>query len=354
MKKRLQKILIKPKTTIKQALKQIDGTAEKILFVVDAEDRLLGTVTDGDIRRWILKDGSLSKEINKAMNDKPIFLMKGYSMEEARKLMRSKKIECIPVVDKNKKVLSAIWWLDLFDEKFKKYKTIDIPVVVMAGGEGTRLSPFSKILPKPLIPVGEKPIIELILDKFAEYGCKEFYLSVNFKANIIRAYFNDLKHGYNINYIEEEKPLGTAGSLYLLKNKINKTFYVSNCDILIEADYTEILQFHKKNNNMITLITSMKHYIIPYGIIKINNNGVLKVIEEKPEYDFLVNTGMYVLEPEVLKDVPENKFYNITDLIDDCKNKGGKIGVYPISDKSWFDMGQWEEFQKMLKKISGD
>lgn len=353
MKEELRKILIKPEITIKQALKQIDETAEKILFVVNDDEKLLGTVTDGDIRRWILKDKSLGEEINKVMNKTPIFLRKGYSIEEAKNLMVSNKIECIPVVDEYKRILSAIWWIDLFDKKLRRYKEIDIPVVIMAGGEGTRLSPFNKILPKPLIPINGEPIIELIIERFLEYGCKEFYLSLNYKANIIKAYFNDLKHDYNINYIEEEKPLGTVGSLYLLKDKINSTFYISNCDVLIEADYAEILKFHKDNKNMITVITSMKHYKIPYGIVRINNDGILKGIEEKPEYDFLVNTGMYVLEPEVLKDIPENKFYNITNLIDDYQNKGKKIGVYPVSEKSWLDIGQLEELQETIKRVKG-
>ena len=201
------------------------------------------------------------------------------------------------------------------------------------------------------MPIGEKPIIELIIDKFAEYGCKEFYLSVNYKANLIKAYFSDLEHNYRVNYIQEVKPLGTAGSLHLLKDKIKDTFYVSNCDILIEADYAGILKFHKDNKNKITLVSSMKHHTIPYGVIEISNDGILKGIKEKPEYDFLANTGMYVLESETLRDIPKNKFYHITDLINDYMKKGEKIGVYPISEKSWLDMGQWEELQNMLKKF---
>jgi len=351
MKEELKKILIKPETTIKQALKQIDETAEKILFVVDAKNRLLGTVTDGDIRRWILKDRSLGEKINKAMNKTPIFLRKDYSIEEAKNLMISHKIECIPVVDENKKILSAIWWIDLFDKKLKRYKEIDVPVVIMAGGEGTRLSPFNKILPKPLFPIKGKPIIELIIERFVKYGCKEFYLSLNYKSNIIEAYFSNLEYDYDINFLQEEKPLGTIGSLYLLEGKINRTFYVSNCDVLIDADYSAILEFHNENKNKITLVSSIKHYTIPYGVIKISNGGILKGIEEKPDYDFLANTGLYILEPDVLKDIPKDKFYNITDLINCYMRNNEKIGVYPISEKSWLDMGQLEELQEMLKKF---
>jgi len=347
----LRKILIGPNITIKQALKQMTEAARKILFVVDSKDKLMGTVTDGDIRKWILKGGSLSEKIAKAMNFNPTILKEGYSKEEAKSLMTSKRIECIPIVNEEKKVISAIWWMDLFEAKFKKHKAIKLPVVVMAGGEGARLSPFTKILPKPLIPIGEKTVIELIISKFIEYGCRDFYLSVNYKSNLIKAYFNDFEHNYNINYIEENEPLGTVGGLYLLKDKIKSAFFITNCDILIEADYADILQFHKDNRNQITLVGSMKHYIIPYGVCEIQKGGKLKKIREKPEYDFLVNTGMYVLEPQVLKDIPENKFYHITDLINDYRKKGKKIGVYPISEKSWLDIGQLEELQEIVKRF---
>jgi len=170
----------------------------------------------------------------------------------------------------------------------------------MAGGEGTRLYPFTKILPKPLVPIGDKPILEIIINRFYEYGCTNFNLSVNYKSNIIKAYFSDFKHNYKINYIHEKKPLGTAGSLHILQNRIRKTFFVSNCDILIDADYADILKFHKQSKNKITLVTSMKHFTIPYGICEIGDGGALKNINEKPEQDLLVNTGLYVLEPEVL------------------------------------------------------
>jgi NDP-sugar pyrophosphorylase family protein len=214
-----------------------------------------------------------------------------------------------------------------------------------------RLNPFTKILPKPLMPIGEKPIIEIIINRFFDYGCKDFYLSLNYKSNIIKAYFSDFEHEYKINYILENKPLGTAGSLHLLKNMIKKTFFVSNCDILIEADYADILKFHYQRKNKITLVSSMKNFTIPYGVCEIQNGGILKNIREKPEYDFLVNTGMYVVEAAVLADIPKNQFYNITELINDYLKKGEKVGVYPVSEKSWIDMGQFEALQETLKKF---
>jgi len=350
--RKIKKFLIGPKITIKQALKRMDEAGEKILFVTDPNNnQLLGTVTDGDFRRWILKGRSLDTNITKAMNTKPLILEEGYHIEEAKRLMMNNEIECIPILDQREGIVSAIWWLDIFKNQNKKYGQINIPVVIMAGGEGVRLSPFTKILPKPLMPVGEKPIIELIIDKFVEYGCKKFYLSVNYKSNLIKTYFSNFKHDYKIEYVEEKKPLGTAGSLYLLKKKIETTFYVINSDVLIEADYADVLDFHKNNKNKITLISSMKHYKIPYGVCEIKNGGNLKKIKEKPEYDFLVNSGMYVLEPEVIWDIPINKTYDIPELINVCIKNKKKVGVYPISERSWLDIGEWEGLQNTLKSL---
>jgi dTDP-glucose pyrophosphorylase len=349
--KKTSKLFVISEMSISRALKHMDEAGEKILLVVDNSNRLIGTVTDGDIRRWILKGRSHKNKIQEIMNKKPVTLNEDYSLEKAKDIMLSKKLQCIPVLDTKGVVISAVWWTDLFKTKFKIHKKINIPVVIMAGGEGTRLHPFTKVLPKPLLTIGDRTILELIIERFVEYGCNRFTLSVNYKSNIIKAYFNDFDHSYALNYVEEQKPLGTAGSLYLLRNKIKSTFYVSNCDILIEADYADILNYHRKNGNLITLVASMKHYTIPYGVCEVMDGGFLKKIIEKPEYDYLVSTGLYLLEPEVLKDIPSNTHYNITDLIKSYMQKNEKIGVYPVSEKSWVDIGQWEELKGTLKKF---
>jgi len=348
---RLKKVLISPTQSIKQALKQMDAMGEKTLFVTDQDNVLLGTLTDGDVRRWILKGKSLTQHVSQAMNTKPFHVKEDFDRELVKQTMVRQKLECLPVVDDTKKIVAGVWWVDLFEKASKKVKQLKIPVVIMAGGEGARLAPFTKILPKPLMPIGEKPIVELIIDRFAQHGCQDFYLSVNYKAKLIKAYFSDFKHKYRMNYIEEKQPLGTAGSLHLLKKAIKQTFFLSNCDILIEANYADILKFHQEKKNKITLISSMKHFVIPYGVCEIEDGGCLRSISEKPEYDFFVNTGMYILDKAVLADIPKNKLYHMTDLINDYLNRGEKIGVYPISEKSWLDMGQFEELQEMLKKF---
>lgn len=347
----IKEMFVSPEASIKEAFKRMDAAGKKIVFVVDPKDKLLGVVTDGDIRRWILKGQSLDDRIYVITNRKPRMLKKGFKIEDAREAMLSLEINSIPVVDEDQRMVSAVWWTDLFEKRKKGKALQDTAVVIMAGGEGTRLSPFTHVFPKPLIPIGDKPLIELIIDRFVESGCSDFYLSVNYKANILKAYFSELEHGYKLNYIQEEQPLGTAGSLYMLRDKIKKPFFVSNCDILVDADYPEILNFHTENSNSITLVVSMKHYKIPYGICRIENGGSLKEIAEKPEYDFLVNTGMYLLEPSTLRDIPEGKRYDITDLINDYLKNGKKVGVYPVSDKSWLDMGQWQQLQEAIRKF---
>jgi len=350
---RLKKVLILSGHTIKQALKQMDAMGEKTLIVVDAHNRILGTITDGDVRRWVLRGQGINELLERVMNAHPLTLQEGFDKEDAKKIMLQKQIDCLPVVDKGKKVIACLWWVDFFEMSSKKKRVLNLPVVIMAGGEGVRLHPFTKILPKPLMPIGDKPIIEVIIDRFFGHGCHDFYLSLNYKSNLIKAYFSDFRHKYKINYVLENKPLGTAGSLHLLREKIRKTFFVSNCDVLIQADYGDMLTFHRRKKNKITMISSMKNFTIPYGVCEIQSGGALKNIQEKPEHDFLVNTGMYILEPDVLKDIPSDRVYHITDLINDYLKKGERVGVYPVSEKAWLDIGQFEELQETLKKFEG-
>lgn len=346
-----EKTLIKLNSTIKQALKHMDSMGEKTLFVVNSKKGLLGAVTDGDIRRWILSGESLTCNIANVMNSKPVVLKEGFTKEEAKELMLTKYVECLPVINRKGKIIYAMSWMDLFETGSKAVKHFNLPVVIMSGGAGTRLAPFTNILPKSLMPIGDKPIIEVIIEKFREFGCRNFYLSVNYKANILRAYFKGMKHDYKLSFVQEEMPLGTIGSLHLMKDTLKSDFFVNNCDVLIDADYNDIWESHKKNKNDLTMVVSLKHYVIPYGICEIENGGILKGLNEKPEYDLLANTGLYLISNDLLKIVPANKPYDITDFVKDCSRKGKKIGVYPVSDKSWIDVGQWREFHNSMEKF---
>jgi len=338
-----ERILTAPDNNIRSALKQMDEVGEKILLVVGPESVLLGTVTDGDIRRWILKELSLDENIACVMNKKPIVLKNEiYSKDIAKKIMTDNLIEYLPVVDKDSHIVNVMRWTELFGNKLRRFEKINIPVVIMAGGKGTRLSPYTKILPKCLIPIGDKTILELIIDRFAEHGCNDFYLSLNYKATMIKSYFNDIEYSYNLSFLEEKDFLGTAGSLYMLKGLINGTFFLSNCDILVDADYAEVLDFHINQKNIITVIASVKHITIPYGICKIENGGRIEKIEEKPQYECLVNTGFYIIESDVINDFMDNSFLNMTEVIEKCISQQCRVGIYPISEKSWIDTGQME------------
>jgi len=350
--KEFANILIFKTSTVKDALKQLDKTAEKILFVVDEGNLLIGSLTDGDIRRWILQDGMLNEEVEKVCFKGTYYVFVEYDIDKVKEEIVKRKIVYVPVVDEKNEIVEFLVWDKLFDGKLKRKtkEKIDAEVVIMAGGKGTRLDPFTKILPKPLIPIGEKTILEIIIEKFTEYGLIDFYLSVNHKAKIIKSYFEEIQPNYTIKYLYEEKPLGTVGALKQLDGKIKKEIILTNCDIIIEADFADLLRHHKMQNNDITLVVSIKHYNIPYGICEIENGGSLVKIKEKPEYDFLVNTGMYVLNPEVLHHIPESEFFHITHLIEKIKHTH-KVGIYPISENSWIDTGEWVEYKKAVEKL---
>ena len=349
----MKNIKVRTNINIKTAMKTLDKTAEKCLLVVNDNDELLGTLTDGDIRRAILSGMDFSTTINNIYQKKYIVIKsKEFTKEKAIKLLKNKKIELIPIVDDENKLVNFVSWSKL-DLDVKKIKSIlsNVPVVIMAGGEGKRLAPFTDILPKALIPVKDKTIIEHIINSFTEKGCKNFFMTVNYKQKILKAFFEDLNPDYSISHIIENKPLGTAGSIKLIKNKFKVPFFVSNCDIIIKTDYSKIYEFHKKNNYDITLIASAKEYEIPYGTCELNSEGSLHCINEKPKYDFLINTGLYILNPDIKDIIPRDKFYHITDLIEDSKKQGKKIGVYPINEDAWIDVGQWAQYKNALKII---
>lgn len=344
----VENLIINKRFTIRNALKKIDEQGKQILLVTDDDKKFLGTITDGDIRRWILKNGDMNDSVSNIMNTNSIVL-KEKDIELAHKVMAEKSINAVPILSDDNNVV---------DIKFINKGIIqrnnnlnNIPLVIMAGGLGTRLYPYTKILPKPLIPIGDTPIVERIINKFNNYGVNKFYLTVNYKKSMIKSYFNELSKDYEVEYVEEDKPLGTGGSLSLLKGTIKSTFFVSNCDILINAEYDDILKFHKENGNKVTIVASMKNFTVPYGVFKLNEKGSIEEVQEKPEYSYLVNTGMYILEPEVLDDIPKGVFYDLPTIVENYIKDNIKVGVYPISEHSWMDMGQISEMKEMIERI---
>ncbi len=352
MDKKFSNILIEKTASLKEAMKRIDSIDEKIVFVVDEKEKLIGSLTDGDVRRWILKDGKLDVSVETACFKKTYCASPGYDVEAVKEEMKKREIQYVPVIAKEGTIIDILVWQDLFNKSFAvKRGSLDATVVIMAGGQGTRLDPFTRILPKPLIPIGNRTILEIIIEKFLEYGIRTFYLSLHHKARIIKSYFEELKPEYTLIFLDEEKPLGTIGALKQLKGKAKGEILLTNCDIIIETDYSDLLKHHRKEKNDLTLVASVKHYNIPYGICETKDGGTLTAIREKPEYDFLVNTGMYILDPGLLMYIPHNTFFNATDLVEAVIAAGKKVGIYPISENSWIDTGEWVEYKKAVEKL---
>lgn len=332
-------------TIIRDAMKKLNIVKPKILFLVD-KDCLVGSLTDGDIRRYLLASGQIEDFAEKACTKNPLMAR---SLEEAQLLYNEKNYVAIPIVDENRVLLDI--YLGVLDVQ-KPSCNLNIPVVINAGGKGTRLDLFTKVLPKPLIPVGEYPIIEHIMHRFEEYGCKDFNIIVNYKKQLIKAYFSEVEKPYNINWVDEEKPLGTGGGLSLLRNELKETFFFTNCDILVGDNYESMIKFHKENQNAITMICAYKNTVIPYGVIEMGKDGEILEMKEKPELSFLTNTGMYIVEPKVMDLIEDDVMIGFPDIIKKAKDAGMKVAAYPMSGEEWLDMGQIPELEKTYEKLS--
>lgn len=335
--------------TLIQAFRLMDKLDKKLLIVID-NNKFKSLISAGDIQRAIIHNKPMDTPISEIFRKNIRIASKGDSLECIKEMMFKFRMELCPVIDEKGQIEAVYFWEDLFVEKNNKlYNSFDNDVVIMAGGVGSRLLPLTNVLPKPLIPFGNKTIIESIFDQFRKFGKQKFYISVNYKADLIKYYLSQEETNSSIEFFKEDKPRGTAGSLSLLKGKINKTFFLTNCDILINEDYSQILEFHKENKNEITLVSAMKHYDIPYGTIVSGKNGELLSITEKPTATFKINCGLYILEPHLLNCIPEeNSLFHITDLIYQVQQRKGRMGVFPISEKNWIDIGNWKDYNKII------
>lgn len=333
---------------ISEAMQRIDHNAKGILFLTDGQGVLAGCVTDGDIRRFLLAGGKMSDNIMHAANRKPKF---AYTLIEAKAVYHEQNYVAIPVIDKEGRII------DVYpgdEQKNKERAALNIPVVINAGGRGTRLDPLTRVLPKPLIPVGDFPIIEHIIKEYQSFGCNDFHIIVNYKRDLIKAYFADNENHYNIIWYDENVPLGTGGGLSLLRGKFEGTFFFANCDALLTADYESMLKFHKENRNTITMICAYKNINIPYGVVEMGINGTIKDMREKPLMSFLTNTGIYIVEPEVIDDIENGVPVGFPDIVDLERKKGKRVAVFPVGENKWMDMGQLPELEKMRIKLYGE
>ena len=351
---KISQIVLSPDTTILAALKKMDALQVKLLIVMKAES-YVGLLSIGDIQRAIIANHKMEDAVGTILRKQNRVAGPDDDFESIKKQMLQFRTELMPVVSSEGQLQKVYFWNDVFGmEKPSPAVALNIPVVIMAGGKGTRLKPITNVLPKALIPVGNKTILENILDRFVSVNCREFFMSVNYKAEMIRQYFDTLNNSdYQITYFEEEKFSGTAGSLHLLKGKIKSSFFVSNCDIIVDTDYAEIFRYHKETGNDITIVGVLKNYPIPYGVLESGKDGKLESIQEKPELTFKINSGMYILEPHVLNLIPANKIYQITELIETVKSNG-KVGVFPVSEGAWMDVGEWGEYNKTVRRLGFD
>lgn len=334
------------------ALKLMDQIRRKLLFVLAADKKFIGVLSLGDIQRAIINKKPFETPVSQIMRKIITVANVTDSFEAIKRIMIEKRTEAMPVLDDFGYLKDVIYWEDIIEEdKLDKKEKINLPVVIMAGGKGTRLKPLTNVIPKPLIPIGDKTILEDIMDSFVDYGCNKFYLTVNYRADIIKYYMKEQALGnYTLVFLEEDKPLGTAGSLHLLGDSIQETFFVTNCDIMIDDDYSEILKYHRENKNELTVVAAMKTFSIPYGTIETSENGIIATLTEKPDLTFKINTGLYILEPHLIKEIPKNTFYHITTLIEDLMKQNRRVGVFPVSENSWTDIGEWKEYLKMINE----
>lgn len=337
------KYLVHPTKTVEETILHMEQNAIKSVLVVDDNNKLLGVFTPGDMRKYFLRRGALTSSICDAMNPNPIVFKTHFEVKKYKKYLA-----IFPVVDEKGIVQ------DVYGEphEAKASRSLEgVPVVIMAGGKGTRLYPYTKILPKALISIGDYTISERIIQNFQGFGCKDFYMIVNHKAGMIKAYYDDLDKDYNVSFVKENQFLGTAGGLAYLKGEINSTFFLSNCDILINADLECIYKRHKEEGNKITFVCAMKEVEIPYGVVETDEDGKITAMVEKPNYSFMTNTGLYVVEPEVIDVIGKNEFVHMPELAQRFIDHGEKVGVFPVQDKEWMDMGQFSELKTMMKEF---
>lgn len=344
----IQKFIGGNTLSVAEAMRGIDANAGGVLFLVDEQNRLVGCLTDGDIRRFLLSGGKIDNLAIKAANKEPKV---AHSKREAISLYHKKNYVAIPIVDVNENIV------DIYSGgggMEREKKNLGMPVVINAGGKGTRLDPFTRVLPKPLIPVGELPIIEHIMEEFQSYSCEEFHIIVNYKRELMKAYFSENENNYKIIWYDEDIPLGTGGGLSLLRGKIKRTFFFTNCDNLLHTDYEKMLQFHRENKNTITMICAYKNFTIPYGVVEMGPNGRIESMKEKPVMSYLTNTGIYIVEPEVLDDIESQVSVGFPNIVEKERHKGKKVAVFPVSENEWMDMGQLTELEKMRQKLYGE
>lgn len=334
------KVAVQPSTTLLETMKIIDDTSLQFVIVIDDSQTLLGTVTDGDIRRGILRGEGLDVRIDSVMNVHPITAGLDDTYSDYLSILSKYKLNQLPIVDSENKIIDII-----FSGQPKQVTNNNNLVFIMAGGLGNRLRPLTENIPKPMLHVGNKPILETIIEGFKQYGFTNFIISVNYKKEVIQEYFQDgAAFGVSISYIEEDKRMGTAGALSLLKEKPTNPIFVMNGDLLTQVNFEQLLHFHEDSDAVATMCVREYEYQIPYGVIETDGQQLVS-IKEKPLKSSFVNAGIYVLSPEVFDYIPQGEFYDMPDLFKRLMDKKNNVSAFPVREY-WLDIGRLSDFER--------
>ncbi|MFB3850642.1 MAG: nucleotidyltransferase family protein [Acidobacteriota bacterium] len=337
---RLKNILLSENSEIKDALVSLEKSGQKICFIVSTSEKMVGTLSDGDIRKGLLKGFTLKTKVVDVMNKNFVWVDKSESRMNVLDLMKSRKINVIPILEKDKRIVGIHTLYGILGSEAKSNTA-----VIMAGGKGERLKPLTDNLPKPMITVAGKPILERIIHHLVGYGITDIVISVNYLKEKIIDYFGDgKKYGCKIEYLKEEKPLGTAGSLSLLQLKNKEPLIILNGDIITQVDISDMLQFHTDNNFHITAGVYDYIHQIPFGVVNVKNLKI-KAIEEKPVVSWLVASGIYVISPQVVSLIPKNQFFTMPDLIKKALKQNKSVGAFRIEEE-WMDIGRKGELSR--------
>lgn len=341
-----KKNIILGNSTIKEALMVLNGLPTKdslTLFVIDENNKLIGAITDGDIRRGLLSGFTIDAHISEVMNVSPKFIERNKFSIEYIDELKAKELDLIPIVNNSKQILKII-------DLRKKKSVLPVDAVLMAGGEGVRLRPLTENTPKPMLEVGGKPIIERNIERLETFGIDNIHITIKYLGEKIRNYFQDgSSKSVNINYTEENVPLGTIGSLSLIPNIIHDDVLVMNSDLLTNIDFEDLYKFFKSNDADMVIATTPYHVSLPYGIVESDDNVVIR-IQEKPTYTYYSNAGIYLIKRKFIDLIPKNSFYNATDLIDLLIQKKCKTLNYPILTY-WLDIGSHQDFKNAQEDI---
>ncbi|AWK90297.1 alcohol dehydrogenase (plasmid) [Azospirillum thermophilum] len=339
MEERLKAHTVAPSCTILEAVQCIDRNALHIVLVTDTDHRLLGTVTDGDVRRAILRGVPLAAPVGDIMERSPAVAQVGIGETEAAALLQARRLRHLPVVDGNG-VVVALLGLDELISGTRRPNA----VLLMAGGLGMRLRPLTETMPKPMIPIGGKPLLQTIIESFIAQGFHNFYISLNYRGEVIREHFGTGEAwGARIRYIEEQERLGTAGCLALLPDRQEHPLLVMNGDILTAVNYQHMLQFHADSGAAATMAAFEQQLHVPYGVLELDGPRLVRVVE-KPAHQFYINAGIYILDPEILDHLPATRPYDMPTLFEDLIARGGKAAAFPIREY-WRDIGRWTDLE---------